>query len=155
MITPAPLPHVGWCETVVMRWSPDIYLTLLKGSIYHSETQRTPGTHQNVPESEMSPTIADTSDVVAPKSDSKNRTVPESAFSYYFWLLLRLIYFCMSYCPLLEFHFPDFCILPSILAGVMPLCYLLGSVGDMYYFSNTYRILVYINIKYISACYLT
>ena len=65
------------------------------------------------------------------------------------WLLVRLTYFCMSYCPLLKFIFRTFVsfhLFSSILAGVMPLSYLLGPVGDMYYFSNTYRMLVYILI---------
>ena len=36
--------------------------------------------------------------------------------------------------------------LSCILAGVMPLTNLLGPVGDMYCFSNTYRLLVIIGI---------
>ena len=39
-----------------------------------------------------------------------------------------------------NFHF---CILSCILSGVMPLWNLLGPVGDMYCFSNTYSMLVY------------
>ena len=63
--------------------------------------------NRTVPESEMSPTIADTSDVVAPKSDSKNRTVPESAFSYYLcymFFLYLLKHINLAFCKKKKNH---------------------------------------------------
>ena len=72
----------------------------------------------------------------------------------------RLTYFYKSNCPLLKFSFPDFWInlyqhntdwvslgpLSSAFVGVMPLKNMLGPVGDLYCFSNTFRMLVHIII---------